>query len=170
MNKGIYKWTNKINNKSYIGKSTNIVRRKSEHLYTLRNNKHRNSYFQNAFNKYGEENFEFSILEICEEDVLNEREEYYINKYNTLNKKFGYNLMENDGNNNRHSEETKLKMSKSHSGKKKTLLTRKNMSKAFKGRVYSIQARQNMSKARIGKCVGENNSQAIITDEYAEKY
>lgn len=169
MKVGIYKWTNIVNNKVYIGKSSNIIRRKTEHLYTLRNNKHRNHYLQNSFNKYGEDCFKFEIVELCDEDDLNEREEYYIKLYKTLDKKYGYNLMENDGRNNRHSQETKKKMSASHSGKKKSILTRMNMSKAFKGRVYSIEHNRKLSESLKGKRVGENNNQAIISDSKAKE-
>ena len=77
---GIYKIENKINGKIYIGQSNNIYKRWYSHKNSLRRNVHDNDYLQNAWNKYGEENFEFSIVEICENDVdvLNSREQFYI--------------------------------------------------------------------------------------------
>lgn len=59
----IYSITNKINNKKYIGISQQYEIRKRKHLWALQNNKHDNEKLQNAFNKYGEENFLFEILE-----------------------------------------------------------------------------------------------------------
>ena len=72
---GIYKITNKINNKSYIGQSNNINRRFSEHRCI---NPETNKTLKLAYKKYGIENFEFSVLEECELEELNEREKYWI--------------------------------------------------------------------------------------------
>ena len=66
MNKvsGIYTITNKVTGKLYIGESLDIYRRwHKEHIPKLRKNLHYNSGLQSDFNKYGEENFEFEILE-----------------------------------------------------------------------------------------------------------
>ena len=65
MNSGIYEIKNKINGKMYIGQSRNINKRRSYHLWKLRSNNHFNPLLQNSFNKYGEHNFEFIILEEC---------------------------------------------------------------------------------------------------------
>ena len=83
---------NNINNKSYIGQSINIENRWTHHKSELNNNRHINDYFQNAWNKYGEDNFSFIVIEECKESELNEKEIYYINKYNSMNN--GYNLCE----------------------------------------------------------------------------
>lgn len=92
-NKGIYGILNIINNKIYIGSSKNLSRRKREHFNELRSNKHSNKYLQRAFNKYGENNFKFLKLETnIEIDNLIERENYWVNLKNSLNRDFGYNL------------------------------------------------------------------------------
>ena len=65
MKSGIYKITNKIDGKCYIGQSSNIKKRFKDHRYDLKYNKHDNPYLQNAYNKYGKDNFKFEIL--CEE-------------------------------------------------------------------------------------------------------
>lgn len=88
---GIYKIENKINKKIYIGSSNNITYRWKQHINCCKRGKHRNKHFQNAWDKYGKENFLFSIEEEClEEDLLN-KEFFYICKYDSLNQKFGYN-------------------------------------------------------------------------------
>lgn len=61
---GIYTITNKVTGKLYIGESLDIYRRwHDEHIPQLRKNRHYNKELQNDFNKYGEENFSFEILE-----------------------------------------------------------------------------------------------------------
>jgi hypothetical protein len=50
-------------NKIYVGLTTDYVRRRNEHIYELRHGRHSNKHLQNAWNKYGESDFEFSILE-----------------------------------------------------------------------------------------------------------
>lgn len=89
---GIYCIENLINNKKYIGLSTNIKRRWTEHLSELRKGVHINSCLQKAWDKYGENKFRFYILELCAKENLSERECYYIKIYNTLSHGCGYNL------------------------------------------------------------------------------
>lgn len=89
---GIYKYTNKINQKSYIGQSIQIEVRKQQHLQASYNKKHINYYsnFHKAIREFGIENFNFEILEECEEEKLNEREVYWIAYYDSYNN--GYNM------------------------------------------------------------------------------
>ena len=82
---GIYKYTNKINNKSYIGQSKDINKRYKEHL----NNKASKN-FDQILQKEGIENFTFEILELCKEEDLNKKENEYILKYDSINN--GYNI------------------------------------------------------------------------------
>lgn len=89
---GIYKIENKVNGKVYIGQSKHIQKRWNEHKMHLRNNKHYNQYLQHAWNKYGEENFEFSILEECDCDKIDDLEIHHIKEHNSTEKERGYNL------------------------------------------------------------------------------
>lgn len=89
---GIYCIENTENHKKYIGLSRNIEQRWNEHRSKLRRGKHGNIYLQRAWDNYGEDAFKFYIVEICESDILSEREEYYIAKYHTLSHESGYNL------------------------------------------------------------------------------
>lgn len=78
---GVYYIKNKINNKIYIGSSKDIYTRKSQHYSELRGNYHANIMLQRAWNKYGEESFEFGILEETSIENRFEIEQRYINKY-----------------------------------------------------------------------------------------
>ncbi len=83
---GIYKITNKYNNKSYIGKSKHIELRWKQHTTEPfnPNSDAYNTLFYRAIRKYGLSAFDFSILEECTENQLNEREKYWIQYYNTF--------------------------------------------------------------------------------------
>jgi predicted GIY-YIG superfamily endonuclease len=96
MSIGIYKIENLINGKIYIGQSIDIEKRWSVHKAELNRNYHCNNHLQNAWNKYGEENFEFVIIEECDNSQLNEREIYWIDKYGSYIN--GYNLTSGGGN------------------------------------------------------------------------
>ena len=87
MKSGIYKIVNKINNKYYLGSSKDFHVRKLKHFNELRKGKHHNIYLQRAFNKYGEENFEFIVLEECENTFEREQE-----LLNNLDLKLCYNV------------------------------------------------------------------------------
>ena len=63
---GIYKWVNLVNKKIYVGSSIYLSDRKYSHLICLKKNCHQNIHLQSAFNKYGEQNFKFEIIEIVE--------------------------------------------------------------------------------------------------------
>ena len=91
-NMGIYKITNEINGKVYVGQSKDLKARKRSHFSDLKRNQHANFHLQNAFNKYKVNNFIFEILEICKEDELDEKEYKWMNKFNSHNSEFGYNI------------------------------------------------------------------------------
>lgn len=105
---GIYLFTNLISGKRYIGSSGNLYNRLHEHLHNLNNNKSHNKYFQNSWNKYGEDNFIYGILEFCNEENQFEREQFYIDFMHPE-----YNLTQNVIANTGHTvnQETKNKIS-----------------------------------------------------------
>ena len=89
---GIYCIENLINNKVYIGQSIDVYQRLSSHKSALKHNRHDNTYLQHAYNKYGAENFDFSILCECTPDELDNLERYYIlDVYNSTDRSKGYN-------------------------------------------------------------------------------
>lgn len=86
---GIYKITNKINGKSYIGQSNNIIRRISEHKSESYRQHEINKVLYKAIKKYGIQNFDFDIIEECYVDELDDRERYWIDYFDCY--KNGYN-------------------------------------------------------------------------------
>ena len=78
---GIYGIRNKINDKIYIGQSTNIKNRFVRHRTHLKHNKHANNHLQNSYNKHGKDAFEFVIIEECDEFQLCVTEQKWINHY-----------------------------------------------------------------------------------------
>lgn len=145
---GIYIITNKINNKSYVGQTNRLHRRLEEHRKALLGNRHHNRHLQSSWNKYGEDAFSFEVLFRCEEDKLNEMEQYAIFSLMTYDENFGYNK-NYGGKNSVITGETRLKMSKGHKGMK-----------------FSLQHKQNLSKSKMGK----NNPVygKVYTDEEKE--
>jgi group I intron endonuclease len=89
---GIYWIFNKLNGKCYIGQSVNCESRLRSHRYSLNKNIHRNSYLQRAWNKYGEENFKFEILEECASEELDKLELEWLNYLGGYDDNETYNL------------------------------------------------------------------------------
>jgi group I intron endonuclease len=86
---GIYKIINKINGKYYVGSSINVYRRWNEHKSELKRKIHKNQHLQNSWNKYGENNFKFLIIEIVDSQNLLAVEQKYLNE---LNRNISYNI------------------------------------------------------------------------------
>lgn len=91
---GIYKITNLINNKVYVGQSIDIKERWNQHKYKANNPKELgyNSAIHQAFRKYGIENFNFEVIEQCEVNELDFKERYWIQELNSLVPN-GYNIL-----------------------------------------------------------------------------
>ncbi len=169
---GIYSIVNNINGKVYVGSSIDIEMRWKIHKSTLSKSKYygTNNHFQNEWNKYGEQNFEFSILEECAKDKLLEIEQLYIDKYKSLNRKFGYNMHPpKESWYGRHTEESKKKMSEKLKGRKITFSEewKKNISTSakkhasnFTGKQHTEETKKKMQLSARGK-----NRKLNLSDE-----
>ena len=82
---GIYRIKNKLNKNSYYGSSKNIEKRWKQHKTLLKSKRHHNIYLQRAWEKYGENNFLFEIIELCDEKLLYEIEQKYLDTYPKYN-------------------------------------------------------------------------------------
>lgn len=89
MSTGIYKYTNKLNGRVYVGQSTNIEKRYSQHVYDTTHPERKGTGIDIAMRADGIENFDFEIIEFCDEALLDEREIFWIDYYDSYN--HGYN-------------------------------------------------------------------------------
>ena len=170
---GIYMIRNKINDKVYIGQSIHIQNRLDGHKRELRKGRHDSRHLQFAWDKYGEENFEFLSICECKKEKLNEMEQYYILCFESYLGDFGYNtslggqssLMREEtrikiGNSVRgekngfygkhHSEEQKAKWSEQRSGKNAPSYGRTGKKHPFYGKHHTEEAKEKMRQALTG--------------------
>ena len=150
----VYKHTNKINGKVYIGQTGQTP----ENRWLEGKGYIGCTHFYNAIQKYGWDNFEHEIIYDCLSfEEANNYEKELIELYDSTNSEKGYNLM-TGGVNSRPCEATKLRMKKAHSGEKNHFYGKKHTKEAKekmrlkrKGRKLSEDTKQKMSNSHKGK-------------------
>lgn len=176
---GIYCIRNTDNGKVYIGSSNNLQRRLKDHKSELNKGIHVNDHLQKSWNLYGEDCFEFSVLEYCQETELLQREDFYIQKYSSLNPDKGYNLLSanraifsdstkqklSEAGKRPCSEETKRKISESNKGRKFTEEHRKKLSEAKKGTHLSQKAKEKVSAYQKSRPMTEERMRQILQSQ-----
>lgn len=155
-NTGIYKIICYQTNRVYYGSSgskTAIHGRLQNHSKLLEKSKHHSWVSQRDYKKYGKENFEFIIVELCIPEECKIREQFYLDISKAGNSELSYNISPTAASNlgTKHSEETRRKYSECRKGKIVSDETRKKMSKASKGRKHSEEAKAKMSAKRKGR-------------------
>ena len=127
----IYKILNKVTNKYYVGSAICWITRKKRHKYLLRHSKHVNTHLQNSWNKHGEDNFEFLIVEDVQDPKnLLIREQYYLD----LNVD-GFNICRTAGN---------------CLGRICSEVTRDKIAAGQIGRTHSVETKKLMRAAKLG--------------------
>lgn len=177
---GIYCIENLINGKKYIGQSVDIQSRWVKHKSELKNNSHDNDYLQKSWNKYGEDNFKFYVMEFCDIDRLDELEVYYIDLYETLNRDKGYNLTSGGSYNKRYSFETRLKMSQAQIGHTVSAESRMKISKnhadcsgnnnGMYGKKHTDEAKRKISEANKGRISFRRNRTNVYCIELGKVF
>lgn len=150
---GIYQIVNNISQKRYIGYATNLRTRWNGHLYDLIHNEHANDYLQNAWTKYGKENFIFSILQECKKEDLCLYEDYWVKVLKTTDREFGYNLKDTDPNGKPGcSEETKAKLRISNKNARPSALClsrRLEVKTSEEGKKRILDSRKNIDYTKL---------------------
>ena len=185
---GIYQILNLVNGKIYVGSSNNLYNRRKSHLSRLRNNQHDNKHLQFAWNKYGESNFKFEILQIIKNcKSLVGCEQFWINSTCCTDRKYGYNIAPNAGHptlGTTLSKSHKLKISEGTKRaladpekRKKISLANSGSNNYMYGKTHTQEARKKISMTHKGKkltpeakerlrlsCTGENNRHAKLNE------
>lgn len=132
---GIYKIVHKESGKQYIGSAVDMYRRRVYHLVDLRKNKHRSQKLQRAWNKYGENAFEFFTILHCDKEDLIAYEQFCLDLYGAV--AIGYNNSPTAGSSLgvKHTDETRERMRQANLGKK---LSPEHISKMKKTRKETI--------------------------------
>lgn len=135
----IYKATNKVNKKVYIGQTTKTLeKRKKQHIDRASKNISKCRKFSSAIRKYGADNFTWEILDTAStQEELNELEDKYIKQYDSINRDKGYNL-KTGGIKPILSEETKRKIGDSQRGKLNHMYGIKGVNHHSSKKVYNV--------------------------------
>jgi group I intron endonuclease len=188
---GIYSITNKINNKIYFGETFQTFKRRwNYHKSALNRNCHDNSYLQNAWNKYGADNFVFEVVESIplEENkqefkkMLEEKECEYIEKFESWKRDKGYNLKRVNGGyyiitdeireklRKPKSEETKEKIRKTLTGRKLSAEHKENIRLSGIGRKHSEETKKKMSEWHTGKVFSEESRKKMSESSTGKQF
>lgn len=170
MNSGIYKILNLVTGQFYIGSAVDFNRRWNKHRRELNGKIHPNAYLQNAWNKYSEIAFEFSIVQRCEKIDLVRIEQIYLDLFKSYNRQIGYNIciVADNRTGVLHTEATKSKMSVARkglakspewqaqitaaiTGLKRDVSVGKAHGERMRGRKFSPETRERMRLGQLGR-------------------
>lgn len=146
----IYKITNNVNGKIYIGQTwISIKERFRKHTHISSNCLK----IKRAIDKYGKNNFQIKLITVCStQKVADHLESYFIEKYDSVEN--GYNILIGGKTGSRKgiktSDETKVKLSKAACGRKHSDETKLKLSRLNKNKIFSKEHRSKLSKAKAG--------------------
>ncbi len=155
----IYEIINLGNNKFYVGRTIDFKRRQSEHIRDLKKQRHHSDYLQRAWNKYGEENFSFEVIEeVLDKSKLIEREQHYLDtlkpEYNICKDAKGglIEFSSNSKNKISYSLKERFKNKENHPmyGKIRPEETKQKIRKNLMGFKHSKESKNRMSLSRKG--------------------
>lgn len=153
---GIYKITNNINNKVYIGQSVNISARWKAHrnIPFNPNNEEYEKPLYRAIRKYGLENFTFTVLEECLPEELDDKEIYWISKFDSTDIKNGYNLTKGG-----QSAQTSSKLTQEEVDQIKFLIKNTEQSYGEIGKIFNISE-------RAIRMINEGETWVVVGESY----
>ena len=166
----IYKATNKINGKCYIGFDSNWPMRQIQHKYHSQSTKIQSSFY-NSIRKYSWDNFEWCILYQSKEKdhTLKVMETHFIIENDSYNNGYNMTFGGEGASGHKHSEESKLKMSEAQKGKKghihspetKLKIGMSNKIKSLSRKPISEETRKKLGVHRLGKRLSEETKLKI---------
>lgn len=186
MSSGIYNIRNIKNGKIYIGSAINIKNRAHVHINELENNKHHSKHLQHSWNKYGKNNFVFEVIEYTDVQNLLEREQFWMDFFQSYFDYNGYNICKVAGSvlGLKHSDYSKKKMSDAKIGKDSwnkgklniyTNETKKKMSDAKIGNTWMLgkkasnESKRKMSDAKINKKASDETKKKMSDTRTGKK-
>lgn len=143
---GIYQIRCIPTGKIYIGSAVNIRERWRKHRESLLRNGHDNSYLQHAWNKYGAEAFEFTVIELVLAPFLLEREQYWLDKRKPYIRSKGFNFSPTAG---------------STYGLKMNIAQREAIAAGIRGRKHTPETKAKIAAGRLGKRHSDETKQSI---------
>lgn len=149
----VYIIRNLINNKIYVGQTKTPKRRYWCHFAVARSGNTRPLYA--SIRKHGKENFSFEVIEECADDLINEREQFWVAHFDSFNPEKGYNLTrggdDNPMNNSTSAAKAGKNISKALTGRRRSKYERRRISEGRKGIKFSNEWRRNISLSLIGQ-------------------
>jgi group I intron endonuclease len=153
---GIYQITCTPTGKIYIGSAANLSHRHHVHMSRLQSHIHENTYLQHAWDKYGADAFEFTVIELVLSSFRLEREQYWLDKLQPYDRAHGFNISVKAGApmaGRKHTQETRDRLRITSAKHRHTEETKRMMSERNKGKVFGVQtesSRQKRADARRG--------------------
>ena len=144
---GVYRIVLLLDDRCYIGSSIQIQKRWSQHQRSLRKGTHHSPYLQRVWDKYGEDSFQFEIIEECDPEILIEHEQAWMDFYSPV---FNTNPVAGNSLGFRHTEETKEKIREIRTGATLSEETKAKMSEVRMGHLVSASTRALLSEQRKG--------------------
>lgn len=164
---GIYKITSPTN-KIYIGQSVNIEKRFKSYL-SMNSGNSKQVRLHRTFLKYGVENHIFEVVEECTMELLNERERYYQDLYNVLEKGLNCRLTASNDRSGKLSEEIKQKISNSNKGKKMSEELKLNKSIKFKGESNVMYGKKHTINSKLKMSNSRNPNKEFLGVSFAKE-
>lgn len=161
MTSGIYCITNKTNGHRYIGSSANMFGRWKRHEKMLQKGTHHSAHLQRAWIKYGADNFKFSVIAVCDEQVLLIYEQMFIDG---LHPEYNISPTAQSTTGVIRSEEYRAKQSVAQSGKTLSPETRKKISDGMKGKKNSAGIKRTVSQETRDKIRASLTGHAVSPD------
>ena len=178
---GVYVIKNLVNGKVYIGSTdTNFNHRFNEHKCRLRNNYHGNNHLQNAWNKYGEDNFEFYPLARAKDNISSLEQKFVNFLFDNYDYQDFYNIAKDVDKpmlGRSQSEEAKRKLSESKKGKERSEKVKQKISEKLTkehfdiecescGNIFEVKpSRKDSAKYCSQSCKGRGISKSKLNED-----